>query len=133
MTSWAVGGAVIRKTCQAETQVQTGDIGNRSGSADQAAERERPVAAIEMTVVGLDDARRDWPSKVAATSSPRTLSSRWHDAAYPEAVVCEVLAARSEHRDPARVCAEGNLVSLEILDASRRVTDSRRVDFQLTE
>jgi uncharacterized protein YuzE len=28
---------------------------------------------------------------------------------------------------------DGNLVSLEILDASRRVTDARRVDFQLTE
>jgi len=29
--------------------------------------------------------------------------------------------------------AEGNLISLEILDASRRVTDARRVEFQLTE
>jgi uncharacterized protein YuzE len=29
--------------------------------------------------------------------------------------------------------AAGNLVSLEILDASRRVTDARRVEFQLTE
>lgn len=29
--------------------------------------------------------------------------------------------------------AEGNLISLEILDASRRVTDARRVDFQLSE
>lgn len=29
--------------------------------------------------------------------------------------------------------SDGNLVSLEILDASRRVTDARRVDFQLTE
>ena len=28
---------------------------------------------------------------------------------------------------------DGNLVSLEILDASRRVTDARRVDFQLAE
>jgi uncharacterized protein YuzE len=28
---------------------------------------------------------------------------------------------------------EGNLVSLEILDASRRVTDTRRVEFQMTE
>ena len=28
---------------------------------------------------------------------------------------------------------EGNLISLEILDASRRVTDARRVEFQLTE
>jgi uncharacterized protein YuzE len=28
---------------------------------------------------------------------------------------------------------DGNLVSLEILDASRRVTDARRVEFQLTE
>ena len=29
--------------------------------------------------------------------------------------------------------ADGNLVSLEILDASLRVTDARRVDFQLSE
>jgi uncharacterized protein YuzE len=29
--------------------------------------------------------------------------------------------------------ADGNLISLEILDASRRVTDARRVEFQLTE
>ena len=28
---------------------------------------------------------------------------------------------------------EGNLVSLEILDASKRVTDTRKVDFQMTE
>jgi uncharacterized protein YuzE len=28
---------------------------------------------------------------------------------------------------------DGNLVSLEILDASRRVTDARKVDFQLAE
>jgi uncharacterized protein YuzE len=28
---------------------------------------------------------------------------------------------------------DGNLISLEILDASRRVTDARRVEFQLTE
>ena len=28
---------------------------------------------------------------------------------------------------------EGNLVSLEILDASKRVTDARKVDFQMTE
>jgi uncharacterized protein YuzE len=27
---------------------------------------------------------------------------------------------------------EGNLISLEILDASRRVTDTRKVDSQLT-
>ena len=27
----------------------------------------------------------------------------------------------------------GNLVSLEILDASRRVTETRRMEFQLTE
>jgi len=27
----------------------------------------------------------------------------------------------------------GNLVSIEILDASRRVTDTRRVEFQLAE
>jgi YD repeat-containing protein len=29
--------------------------------------------------------------------------------------------------------AQGNLISLEVLDASRRVTDARRVEFQLTE
>ena len=29
--------------------------------------------------------------------------------------------------------ADGNLVSLEILDASRRVTETRRVEFQMTE
>ena len=29
--------------------------------------------------------------------------------------------------------SEGNLISLEILDASRRVTDARRVEFRLTE
>jgi YD repeat-containing protein len=29
--------------------------------------------------------------------------------------------------------ADGNLVSLEILDASRRVTEARRVEFQMTE
>jgi uncharacterized protein YuzE len=28
---------------------------------------------------------------------------------------------------------DGNLVSLEILDASRHVTDARKVDFQLAE
>jgi uncharacterized protein YuzE len=28
---------------------------------------------------------------------------------------------------------EGNLISLEILDASSRVTDTRKVDFQLAE
>lgn len=29
--------------------------------------------------------------------------------------------------------ARGNLVAVEILDASKRVTDTRRVEFQLTE
>ncbi len=28
---------------------------------------------------------------------------------------------------------EGNLISLEILDASKRVTDTRKMEFQLTE
>lgn len=28
---------------------------------------------------------------------------------------------------------EGNLVSLEILDASRRVTDARKIEYQTTE
>ena len=27
----------------------------------------------------------------------------------------------------------GNLVAVEILDASKRITDARRVDFQMTE
>jgi len=29
--------------------------------------------------------------------------------------------------------SNGNLISLEILDAARRVSDARRVEFQLTE
>ncbi len=29
--------------------------------------------------------------------------------------------------------ADGNLVSLEILDASRRVTDARRIEYRLAE
>ena len=29
--------------------------------------------------------------------------------------------------------ADGNLVSLEILDASKRVTDARRVEFQMVQ
>jgi uncharacterized protein YuzE len=29
--------------------------------------------------------------------------------------------------------ADGNLVSLEILDASKRVTDTRRIEYQLTQ
>ena len=29
--------------------------------------------------------------------------------------------------------AEGNLVSLEILDASKRVTEARKIEFQMTE
>ena len=28
---------------------------------------------------------------------------------------------------------DGNLISLEILDASKRVTDTRKIDFQLAE
>ncbi|MBI2468939.1 MAG: DUF2283 domain-containing protein [Candidatus Rokubacteria bacterium] len=28
---------------------------------------------------------------------------------------------------------QGNLVSLEVLDASRRVTETRKIEFQLTE
>ncbi len=28
---------------------------------------------------------------------------------------------------------EGNLVSLEVLDASRRVTDAKRIEYQLTQ
>ena len=28
---------------------------------------------------------------------------------------------------------QGNLISLEILDASRRVTEARRIDFQMAE
>ena len=29
--------------------------------------------------------------------------------------------------------ADGNLVSLEILDASKRVTETRKIEFQMTE
>ena len=29
--------------------------------------------------------------------------------------------------------AEGNLLSLEVLDASRRVTDARKIEYQTTE
>jgi uncharacterized protein YuzE len=44
--------------------------------------------------------------------------------------------AESDEEKPGIVLdydAVGNLISLEILDASRRVTETRRMEFQLTE
>ncbi len=44
--------------------------------------------------------------------------------------------AESEEKKPGVVLdydQEGNLVSLEILDASKRVTEARKVDFRLVE
>jgi uncharacterized protein YuzE len=45
----------------------------------------------------------------------------------------DVGVAESDQDEPGFVLdydAEGNLVSLEILDASKRVTDTRRIQFQ---
>jgi YD repeat-containing protein len=45
------------------------------------------------------------------------------------------LVAESDEQKPGIVLdydADGNLVSIEILDASRRVTDTRKVDYKMT-
>jgi uncharacterized protein YuzE len=50
-------------------------------------------------------------------------------------VLCEAAVAESDEGKPGIILdydADGNLVSLEILDASRRVTDERRFEFQMT-
>ena len=47
----------------------------------------------------------------------------------------EVEGATSDENQPGVILdydADGNLISLELLDASRRVTDPRNVDFELT-
>jgi uncharacterized protein YuzE len=48
----------------------------------------------------------------------------------------DVQVARSEEDNPDVILdydEQGNLVGLEILDASRRVTDTRKIEFQTTE
>jgi uncharacterized protein YuzE len=48
----------------------------------------------------------------------------------------EAVVAESDEDKPGIILdydQEGNLVSLEILDASKRVSDARKVEFQLAE
>ncbi|MGH9322256.1 MAG: DUF2283 domain-containing protein [Vicinamibacteria bacterium] len=47
-----------------------------------------------------------------------------------------VLVAESDEDKPGVILdydEQGNLVSLEVLDASRRVTDARKIEYQTTE
>ena len=48
----------------------------------------------------------------------------------------DVQVAESDEDKPGVILdydSEGNLISLEVLDASRRVTEARKIEFQTTE
>ena len=65
--------------------------------------------------------------KVSYDARTDTLSVVFRDGA---------LVAESDEDKPGVILdydAQGNLVSLEILDASKRVTETRRIDFQTAE